>query len=232
MTFLEENYIIMVYFIEKEKSMGIFKRYEEYQMARDAAWRILLQCKVRELPVDPIRISQLLGIKVITYREAKELIVALGFSKFTEGNDGFSLMLRKRPVIFYDDETTTPERQRFTLAHELGHLVNGDLGDLPTCRNTEVAEGEPDKERSANIFAARLLAPACVLHALKVSTVEEIEALCKISRPAATFRLRRLELLYKREEEFLRTRGYSCFGLSPLERQLEKQFAAFIKRQS
>ncbi len=212
--------------------MGIKKRYQEYQKARDAAWQILLQCKVRELPVDPIKISRFLGIKVITYREAADLIKALGFSKFTEGNDGFSLMLRKRPVIFYDNETTTPERQRFTIAHELGHLVNGDLGELPTCRNTEVEEGEPDKERSANIFAARLLAPACVLHALKVSTVEEIEKLCKISRPAATFRLRRLELLYKREEEFLRTRGYSCFGLSPLERQLERQFAAFIKRQS
>ena len=212
--------------------MGIFKRYQEYQNARDAAWRILLRCKVRELPVDPIKISHALGIKAITYREARELILALGFSKFTEGNDGFSLMLRKRPVIFYDDETTTPERQRFTIAHELGHLVNGDLGELPTCRNAEVEDGEPDKERSANIFAARLLAPACVLHALKVSTVEEIEKLCKISRLAATFRLRRLQLLYKREEEFLRTRGYSCFGLSPLERQLEKQFAGFIKSQS
>ena len=211
--------------------MGIFKRYQEYQKARDAAWEILLRCKVRELPVDPIKISRQLGIKVITYREAHDLIVALGFTKFTEGNDGFAIMIRKRPVIFYDDEATTPERQRFTISHELGHLVNGDLGDLPTCRNTEVAEGEPDKERNANIFAARLLAPACVLHALKVNTVEEIEALCKISRPAATFRLRRLQLLYKREEEFLRTRGYSCFGLSPLERQLEKQFAAFIKRQ-
>jgi Zn-dependent peptidase ImmA (M78 family) len=212
--------------------MGIFKRYQEYQKARNAAWEILLRCKVRELPVDPIKISRQLGIKVITYREAKELIVALNFSKFTEGNDGFAIMLRKRPVIFYDDESTTPERQRFTVAHELGHLVNGDLGDLPTCRNTEVAEGEPDKERSANIFAARLLAPACVLHALKVNTVEEIETLCKISRPAATFRLHRLQLLYKREEEFLRTRGYSCFGLSPLERQLEKQFLGYIRRQS
>lgn len=212
--------------------MGVFKQYQEYQKSRDAAWEILLRCKVKELPVDPIKISRFLGVKVITYREAKDLIVALGFSKFTEGNDGFAFMVRNRPAIFYDDETTTLERQRFTIAHELGHLVNGDLGPLPTCRNTEVADGEPDKERNANIFAARLLAPACVLHALHVSTVEEIENLCKISRPAATFRLRRLELLYKREEEFLRTRGYSCFGLSPLERQLEKQFTAFIKRQS
>ena len=81
---------------------------------------------MEETNVDPLKISQALGIKVITYREAADLIVALGFSEFAEENDGFCVMVRNRPAIFYDD-SRSPERQRATIAHELGHVVNGDL---------------------------------------------------------------------------------------------------------
>ena len=136
--------------------MGILKRYQEYQKSRDAAWEILLRCKVKELPVDPIKISRFLGVKVITYREAADLITALGFSKFTEGNDGFAFMVRNRPAIFYDD-SRSPERQRATIAHELGHFANGDFErPRPPCAGRCCDEC---REWQADSFAFNLLFP-------------------------------------------------------------------------
>lgn len=81
---------------------------------------------MEETNVDPAKISRFLGIKVITYREAADLFDVLGFSKITENNDGFAVNIQNRPAIFYDD-SRSPERQRATIAHELGHFVNGDL---------------------------------------------------------------------------------------------------------
>ena len=105
--------------------------------------------------VDPIEISWALGIKVITYREAHDLVEALGFSKFTEGNnDGFAINIRNRPAIFYDD-SRSPARQRATIAHELGHFVNGDLTkNCPPCKGHRCDEC---KEWRADSFALNLL---------------------------------------------------------------------------
>ena len=111
---------------------------------------------MEETNVDPAKISLALGIKVITYREAADLITALGFSKFTEGNDGFAFMVRNRPAIFYDD-SRSPERQRATIAHELGHFANGDFErPRPPCAGRCCDEC---REWQADSFAFNLLFP-------------------------------------------------------------------------
>ena len=129
------------------------KSSEGYQMpglAEEYLWRYGMD----KSNVDPIEISQKLGIKVITYREAKELIEALGFTKFTEGNDGFCVNIRNSSAIFYDD-TRSPERQRATIAHELGHFVNGDLTkNRPPCKGHHC---DHCKEWRADSFALNLL---------------------------------------------------------------------------
>jgi Zn-dependent peptidase ImmA (M78 family) len=57
----------------------------------------------------------------------------------------------------------SPARQRFTLAHELGHWVcqvSGGRGAPVMCRAVEVGVGEGrELEREANVFAAELLMP-------------------------------------------------------------------------
>ena len=116
----------------------------------------LRRFEMDESNVDPIKISRALGIKVITYREAKELIEATGLSKLTKDNDGFCIMIRKQTAIFYDD-TRSPKRQRSTIAHELGHLVNGDLErNRPPCKGHCC---DKCKEWQANSFAFDLLFP-------------------------------------------------------------------------
>lgn len=194
------------------------KRYSGSTRERRNAVKVLLRCKVCVLPVDPVKVSRDLGIKVITYREAAGLIAALGLEAFTKDNDGFSLMVRSRPAIFYDDEKTTVERRRFTVAHELGHFINGDLGVFPMY-DIEGGEDGGNEESAANRFAAELLAPSCLLRALKVQTAKEIETLCMLSHSAAATRL----------HNFQRS---DSGQLDSFERQLEKQFFGYIRRQS
>ena len=70
------------------------------------------------------------------------------------------------------------------------------------------------------MFAARLLAPACVLWGLDLHTAEEISEACNISLQAAGFRAERMKELYRRNR----------FLTSPLERKLYDQFRDFIEQ--
>lgn len=187
--------------------------YTKYQHSRDAAWQILLDQHVTELPV---RISKLC--------ENMEIDVRL--ADLSGGDsDGYTVIVDCHPVIVVNDQCTVA-RQRFTAAHELGHIVLGHVGKY-TLVNREPSPDDDPIEQQANVFAARLLAPAIVLRELGVTSAEEIARICDISRQASEFRWARLRLLYEREQTFLRERGYSCFGLHPLEREVQQQFAAF-----
>lgn len=99
-----------------------------------------------------------------------------------------------------------------------------------TTVNREPNDKDNPIEQAANVFASRLLAPACVLWGLKVKSAEEIVQYCNISMQSAEFRMERMNELYEREEEFLRTRGKSCFLLSPLERKVYNQFKEYIDK--
>ncbi len=68
------------------------------------------------------------------------------------------------------------------------------------------------------MFAARLLAPACVLWGLRLHTWEEMADVCAISKPAAINRAARMEELYRRQK----------FLTSPLEQRVYEQFKPFI----
>ncbi len=197
--------------------------YTNYKQSRNAAWEFLIKYKVKELPVRISAICEKEGIKLYSYEHAKDLIMRFGLMHRTVGNDGFTW----QGMIFYNQECAAA-RQRFTVAHELGHIVLGHT-ELRALVNREPAANDNPVEQAANIFAARLLAPAIVLRDLGVTNAEEIQRLCDISAQAAQYRMQRLQLLYDREQRFLAERGYSCFGLSPLEREVERQFAHYIK---
>ncbi len=186
--------------------------YQKYKSSRDMAWQILIHEKVHELPVKIVKLCHGLGISVRLFEGA---------------GDGFSTMLNGQPFIFVNKNTPKP-RQRFTIAHELGHIMLGHLGKYPLV-NREPSPADNPIEHEANVFAARLLAPACVLHELRAFSVEQIMAVCEISRPAAQFRLDRLLLLEEREKIFRKARGHGCFYLSPLEKKLGQQFKKYIR---
>jgi Zn-dependent peptidase ImmA (M78 family) len=104
------------------------------------------------------------------------------------------------------------------VAHELGHILLGHVGEYHLV-NREPSPHDDPIEQEANGFAARLLAPACVLWGCGASSAEEIAALCDISMAAARYRWERMQILLERDK-FLR---------SPLERKVYKRFSKYIK---
>lgn len=187
--------------------------YKDYQNARDAAWRILLDCRIDRLPVDLNVICKALGIRVFRYASVQ------GLPDSAYQTDGMTFFSSGVPVILYD-ESKSPERIRFTVAHELGHLVLRHVAPgQQTITNREPSPTDSPIETAANQFAARILAPACVLWGLNIHTPDEISGLCHISKQAAEFRAARMETLYERGK----------FLSSPLERLVYSQFLPFIQ---
>jgi Zn-dependent peptidase ImmA (M78 family) len=75
-----------------------------------------------------------------------------------------------RKIVIGANKSHHPHRQRFTIAHELGHFllhkgetvhVDEGRGALATnLRDSESSKGEDNEEKEANLFAAELLMPA------------------------------------------------------------------------
>lgn len=177
--------------------------YKDYQNSRDMAWKILFQENVTELPVKVGDLCRQMGIKI-------------AYCDLPDDDDGKSTIIDDQPWILIAKEKPV-RRQRFTCAHELGHILLGHTGKYKLV-NREPSRGDNPIEQEANVFASRLLAPACVLWALNTKTPEEIAALCDISYQAAEFRAARMQELYRRNK----------FLTSPLERAVYERFADFI----
>ena len=203
--------------------------YKKYQQSRDVAWEILIDFKIESMPVKISKIVTKLGIRLYSYHNATDLISKMRLEKHAETCDGFTVRTSKRYYIFYDD-TCSPQRCRFTIAHELGHIMLGHLKNQTyTVKNREPSDDDSPEEQQANVFASRILSPACVLWGLHVDSADEIAKLCDISIESAAWRYDRLKLLYEREEEFKKKYGKSCFLLSPLEQKVFTQFQGYIK---
>lgn len=193
-----------------------------YKNSRDAAWQILIKNKVSSLPVSVEKICKAEKIKLFTYAEGERIIRKLKLYENSIGNDAFSI----NRVVFYDD-TKPKTRQRFSVAHEIGHIILHSPSEA-TVLNREICSNDSPLEQEANIFASRILAPLSILHFLNVSTAEEISEICNISFVAAEIRYQRLCEIRNRDLEMKKTKGYGCFLLSPLERAVYNNFKAYI----
>lgn len=178
--------------------------YKKYQKSRNMSWEILLKENVRELPVNIVELCRKLGIAVKYY------------DKLEQGNDGKCTVINNQPIILVRPDCNR-QRKRFTVAHELGHILLGHVGKYELI-NREISPTDNPIEQEANVFASRLLAPACVLWGLKVKSADEIAQICDISPTAAEYRWQRMQELYKRNK----------FLIAQLEREVYRQFQEFI----
>lgn len=118
-------------------------------MARDAtdrarrvmeeARRLLDECGIERPPVDLVRIARHLGI-----RRIRELDVRLDGQLVELGDGGYEVILSRN---------APHTRQRFTLAHEIGHILAASPGD------ESMNCGDAATEDLCNRVAAELLIP-------------------------------------------------------------------------
>jgi len=180
--------------------------YGKYKQARNASWQCLIDYKINSLPVKVSQIAKQSDITLLKNSVANLL---------SKNESGITLVQDDKLYIIYADEQS-PQRCRFTIAHELGHIFLGHLFK----ENGNGFSTTDDAEHSANVFARDLLAPACVLHELHATNAAAIANLCNISFDAATYRAERMSELECR----------NAFYLHPLERQVKEQFADFINK--
>ena len=156
-------------------------------------WRILAKAR-EEVPVDVEGLPERLGIR---YHKAN---LAKGISGMLERMGDTFLI-----TVAANDPLT---RQRFTLAHELGHymlhrkLIGAGLDDDRAYRSTEGGKYHntfigPKQETDANRFAANMLMPRELVQAKwearnwdkSPDTVRQMAELFGVSKPSMTIRL-------------------------------------------
>lgn len=142
------------------------------------------------LPVRPIAIARQLGIDVFKSSD-------LGHSgQINLGKDG------ETPIIVFNDSEALV-RQRFTVAHEIGHFALGHLNGSKQMfrddsRNFSTFQYDT-REVEANQFAAAFLMPSEVVRLAVQQGTRSISALAelfRVSEAAMKFRLINLGMLH------------------------------------
>ena len=170
-----------------------------------AAYSCLLEQKWHTFPIEPVRFH--FSWPVISYQEYARLSDVSPAVFLEYGYDGFSVAgLKGQTFILYNDQSPLC-RQRFTVAHELGHLLLRHQGHIRR------------HEEEADFFASLLLLPDAVLNLLRSRGISLTEAFLM-----KTFGVSRHTAQYKRAAF---TRPPICH---PLDQQIEALFFPEICR--
>jgi Zn-dependent peptidase ImmA (M78 family) len=158
--------------------------------------RLLRDLKLFGVPVDVQAVAERSGAKVV-------------FDELDDDVSGF-LLREKKIVTIAVNKRHHPNRQRFTIAHECGHLhLHADRGDRLWVdkkhttiffRDSRSSDGEQQAEIQANQFAAGLLMPEGLLLSqvtdeLSDADVFRLAVRFQVSEQAMTLRLASLDVL-------------------------------------
>lgn len=170
-----------------------------HKLINTAVSDLLREAGITSAPINVRALAERLGAIVV-----EEPLEDADFS-------GFLYTTRTSPPVIGVNSTHPPTRKRFTMAHELGHLIlhpkDGIHMDEAVIqrRDEKASEGTNDEEIEANRFAAELLMPRDFLESdiarmgkFVVDDDNQIQALAcdyEVSVQAMTIRLNTLGLL-------------------------------------
>jgi Zn-dependent peptidase ImmA (M78 family) len=172
------------------------RRLRTLQQIRTEAERLLNAAGISSPPVDLKAIARMLG-------------ASIRYEPF-EGEISGVLYKDQKNAIIGVSSLHHPNRQRFTLAHEIGHLVlheldvHVDKGFRMVLRDSKSATATDPLEIEANRFAAELLMPSDMVRGdarrflRDFEEDSELQALAKrygVSTQALAFRLSNLRIL-------------------------------------
>lgn len=158
----------------------------------------LVEHRITQLPVDPQALIRQCGWSVKSYSSVvknspdidtiEELIAELN------SPDAATLFSNTKIAILYNDTVAIPERIRFSLCHEIGHLIlehfiDFDIDNLSSAEKAVL-------ELEANVFAANLMSPVGVMMLLQHPEREQHRHIFGMSRQAWQMRLKTLDSDY------------------------------------
>ncbi len=156
--------------------------------ARETARRLHDRLPARLLPLDVVSICGKLGV-----------IVSWDEDALDQNEEAVTYFLRARYLIYLKTPTarTATCRLRWTLAHELGHILLGHFREYDLTFNGADQLGRAVAwtiNREANLFAAELLMPEEFIRARAGDGFEYLRKTCDVSRQSLTIRLQQLGL--------------------------------------
>lgn len=186
----------------------------------DAAVEFIQDQEIHWFPVDPFEIAKRNGWKVKTVTEVS-LSSGIPINRILKGKDGNVYYKNHEYSIVYDERVPSKERIRWTIMHEIGHIVLGHLRDFE--QTTLWRGGVTDKEhkvleRETNIFSAEVFAPFAVMKATKILHSIDITRYFKLSKDAADIR-----------QVDLKTYGFHLSYLLHSDSHLRESFKHFIR---
>lgn len=144
------------------------KRYEiNYYKIIETVYNTTIELGINYIPISVDYIANRLKIKSIQNCD-------LNTPLLSSNQNGLVILSKGKFYIIYNEKDSLQER-RFTAAHEIGHILLGHLFSNPTSQQEKEI-----REQEADIFATFLLAPVCIIQALKLQTPEEIQSVCNI----------------------------------------------------
>lgn len=131
---------------------------------------VYVDCNIHRFPVDCIAIIRSYGYKVYTYSYVQYEFPRLyecckSYSQDSFKHTGFRF-------VIYNDRCTTG-RIRFSLAHEIGHIVMGHTNETP------------EQEDEANTFAGYLLSPCIMIDHYHCHDSEDVRYKFNLSMASA-----------------------------------------------
>lgn len=179
----------------------------EYDKMVELSLNVLMDYQEFNFPLHINDLAEKIGIELKSYSKLSFDLYALLYSKsplgitvmskYSDGHIDYE--------AYYNGVDNRRERNRFTIAHEIGHIVNGDINKPIT----------PKDEMLYDYFAKCLLAPQCLIIDNKEFDVNTIVTNYQVSKQVAEFWLQTIkkrislygeDCLTKLEKTYLKTR--------------------------
>lgn len=178
----------------------------DYKKIIETVYKLIAELEIKKLPVSVDYITNELWIKQIRNCDLQKPLLHLN-------QNGLAVLSKSKFYIIYNEKDNLQER-RFTVAHEIGHILLGHLFSNPTSQQEKEI-----REQEADIFATFLLAPVCVIQALQLQAPEEIQLVCNIPYQYAQWC-----------SEFIISdlSKFSAQKINDLENKIYKQFQLYI----
>jgi len=170
--------------------------YIRKKFVANKVYSFLLESKITELPIDIKELCFYHDWPLHPYTSvAKHQSRSLEFvRKKLRSKDGKAYKLGTDHYEIFYDNTKPSVRQRFTIMHEIGHIVLGHLDDFNGINNSLTKYEYKILEGEANLFASLTLAPPSILQRLGfMSDAPLIRRFCNISSEASRYASERTE---------------------------------------
>ena len=154
------------------------------------ACAVLADCRMGTLPVDPLDLASRAGIVLIPLSQMENytLWIPYDIADFLRMTCAVTLSYPAFCIV-YRDTGVEPDRLRFALFHELGHIFMNHFRDYPELMGA-ARGGDSALEAEADAFALNLMAPVPLVDVIRYNRPRQAKAsLFGLSRSAWMRRL-------------------------------------------